>query len=109
MIVPRTFAPGLLSVPVGFVVSRCHVQVGGVGSTFPAGSIERTSNGCWLSARPLIVFGLVHGFQEPPSTRHWNVEPASLEVNVNVDVLLGSPGAPVMFVNGGFVSIETLR
>src|SRR5689334_23959028 len=75
----------------------------------PAGSIERTEAVCWLSVRPVNVCGLVHGFQEPPSMRHSKVDPDSLEVNVIIETLLGSPGAPVMFVNGAVVSIETLR
>ena len=64
----RMLAPGLLSVPVGAFVSRCHVQLSGVGSVLPAGSVARTAKVCELSVRPGTLCGLVHGAKEPPST-----------------------------------------
>ena len=74
-------------------MSRCHDQVDGVGSVFPAVSVERTSAVWRPSVRPVNVFGLVQPLHAPPSIRHSKVEPGSLETNVNVAaVLLGSAG-----------------
>src|SRR5919197_3853055 len=97
------FAPGLFSVPVGSFVSRCHVHVAGEASVFPAGSVARTSKVCALSVRPPTVCGLVHGAKAPPSIRHSNVEPVSVELNVKAGLaaLDGSAGLPVIGVSGG--------
>src|SRR5438270_5423559 len=101
--------PGSLSAPAGGVVSRCHVHVAGLGSVLPAGSVARMSTVCWLSVRPLNVFGLVQALQAPPSIRHSNVEPASVAPKLKVAAaLLGSAGLPVMTVSGGVVSTKTL-
>ena len=63
------------------------VCVAGVPSALPAGSIARTSN-VWLpSVSTPVVNGEVQVANAAPSTRHWNVEPASVAVNVNVGVL----------------------
>src|SRR5690242_15850796 len=105
------FAPGLLSVPVGFVVSRCHVQLSGDASVLPAASVARTSNVCVLSASPERPCGLVHGDQLPPSIRHSNVEPASVELKAKLGVaaLDGSAGLLVIVVSGAVRSTSTLR
>ena len=61
----------------------------------------------WLpSGSGPIVAGLEHGPQAPPSRRHWNVEPASVAVNVNDGaVAFVTPvGPPVMLVSGAVVS-----
>src|ERR1041384_2981329 len=73
--VPRTFRPGSCMVAAGAPVSRCHDQVAGVGSVFPAMSVARTSTVWRPSVRPLNVFGLVDAFHAPPSMRHPDVEP----------------------------------
>src|SRR6266511_413186 len=105
------FAPGLFSEPVGALVSRCHVQVSGVASVFPAASVARTSKVCALSSRPVTLCGLVQGEKDPPSILHSNVEPASEEVNVKTGVasLDGSAGCATMVVFGAFRSTSTLR
>src|SRR5262245_22454090 len=111
MTVWRMFAPGLLSVPAGLVVSRSHVQVAGEASVFPAGSVARTSNVCAPSVRPARLSGLVHGAQLPPSVRHSNVEPPSEEPKVKLGVVAfdGSAGLPVIVVSGAVRSTSTLR
>src|SRR4029079_19577057 len=100
MTVWRMFAPGLLSVPVGFVVSRCHVQLSGDASVLPAASVARTSNVCVLSASPERPCGLVHDDQLPPSIRHSNVEPASVELKAKLGVaaLDGTAGLVLIVV-----------
>jgi hypothetical protein len=104
-------APGLFSVPLGFVVSRCHVHVAGDASVLPAGSVARTSNVCALSVRPARLCGLVQGAQPPPSMRHSNVEPVSDELKVKLGTAAfdGSAGLPVIVVSGAVRSTSTLR
>src|SRR5256885_8046480 len=105
------FAPGLLSVPVGLLVSRCHVHVSGEGSVLPAASVARTSNVCALSVRPLSERGVVHGAQAPPSTRHSKLEPGSDEPNVKEGEVAfdGSAGLLPIVVSGAVRSTSTLR
>src|SRR2546423_10327017 len=105
------FAPGLLSVPVGLFVSRCHVHVSGEGSVFPAASVARTSNVCALSVRPLRERGLVHDAQALPLIRHSKLEPGSEELNVNAGLaaLDGSAGLPTTVVWGAVRSTLTFR
>src|SRR4051812_24784135 len=107
----RTFAPGLFSVPVGALVSRCHVHVSGEASVLPAASVARTSKLWSLSVRPVIVSGLVHGVQPAPSIRHSNVAPLSLELNVKAGLaaLEGSAGLVTSVVFGAVRSTSTLR
>ena len=102
-------APGLFSVPVGSLVSRCHVHVAGVASVLPAGSVARTSKVWLLSAMPVTLCGLVHGANDPPSTLHSKDEPASLESNVNdgIAALDGSEGLVRMVVLGAVRSTLT--
>src|SRR5437660_2196670 len=97
-------------IAVGALESRCHVQLSGDGSAFPAGSIARIST-VWLpSVRPLTTVGLEQALQAPPSASHSNVEPGSVEVNENDTVPpLGSAGFAVIVVSGGVVSTLTLR
>ena len=106
----RTLLPGLFRVAVGAFVSRCHVQLSGVASVLPAASVARTWKVCELSVRPGTVCGLVHGANPPPSMLHSNVEPGSVEVNVNDGVPLdGSAGFVTMLVFGAVRSTSTLR
>ena len=69
----------------------------------PAVSVARTSK-VWLP--PLnageTVCGLMQLIQEPPSMRHSNVEPASVELNVKIGVVLleGSDGLESIAVFG---------
>ena len=58
-----------------------QLRVAGVVSTFPAASVARTSNVWAPTARPESPSGEAQALQAPPSRRHWNVEPASVEVN----------------------------
>src|SRR5438132_14199253 len=104
-------APGLESVPVGALVSRCHVQLAGVGSVLPAASVERTAKVCELSVRPEALCGVVHGAKAPPSMLHSNVEPGSEDVNVKVGVaaLDGSAGFETIVVSGAVRSTLTFR
>src|SRR5947208_11120155 len=105
------FAPGLVSVPAGLLVSRCHVHVSGDGSVFPAASVARTSNVCALSASPLTEWGLAQGAQAPPSIRHSKLEPGSDELKVKLGVAAfdGSAGLPTIVVSGAVRSTSTLR
>ena len=59
-----------------------------------------------------MVNGEVQLANVPESTRHSNVEPVSVEVNVNVGVLslVGPDGPAVMLVSGGVVStVSTVK
>jgi hypothetical protein len=105
------FAPGSLSVPAGFAVSRCHVQVAGEASVLPAGSVARTSNVWELSVSPATPFGLAQGVQLPPSMRHSKVDPLSEELKVKLGVVAfdGSAGSAVIVVSGAVRSTSTLR
>jgi hypothetical protein len=67
-------------------VSTVKLREAGVASTFPAGSVARTSNVCAPSASAAVVWAEVQEAHAPASTRHSNVEPAWLEENVNVGV-----------------------
>src|SRR5438128_2103778 len=78
----------------------------GVESVLPAPSVARTWKLCepWLNGD--VVCGELHGEKALPSTRHSNVEPASLESKLKVGVLsLVVPvGPPVIVVSGDAVS-----
>ena len=72
-----------------------------------ATSVARTSNVCVPSARAgERVSGLEHALQLPPSIRHANVEPGSLELNEKAGVAWpdGLPGLESIVVSGGPVS-----
>ena len=71
----------------GAVVSTVSERLAGVGSATPAASMARTSNVRAPSASAAVVCGDVHAAKAAVPTRHWNVEPVSLELNVNVGVL----------------------
>src|SRR3954468_8261032 len=105
------FEPGLVIVPVGPVVSRCHVHVAGEGSVLPAASVARTAKVCALSVRPPMLFGLVQGANAAPSTLHSNVDPASegVKVKLAAAALDGSACLPTIVVCGAVRSPSTLR
>jgi hypothetical protein len=85
-------------------------RAAGVGSSLPTASRAFTSNVCWPSPRSEL------GLNDPESQlsyefeskRHWNAEPDSPEVNVNVGrrsaVVDPSAGPPVIVVCGAVVS-----
>ena len=97
-------------VAVGGVASTSHVQVAGLASTFPAGSVARTSKACVPSASAASVSGLAHACQPPPSSRHSNVEPVSFELKERSGepTFDGSPGVPSSVVSGGVRSTVTV-
>jgi hypothetical protein len=68
--------------------------------------VARTSNVCEPLARLEYAFGEVHAPHEPASSRHWNVEPLSLDVNVKLAELDVSvpDGPPEIVVSGAVVS-----
>ena len=89
----------------GGVVSTVSARTAGEASTFVAGSVARTSNVCAPSARANVA-GELHAANAAPSTRHSNVEPASVAVNANVGVVVfvGPTGPLVIAVSGAIVS-----
>ena len=103
---------GPLSIVVsGAAVSTVKLREAGVGSTFPAGSVARTSKVWAPSASDAVVSGVEHEPQAPPSTRHSNVEPAWSAENANVGVasLVGPDGPLSIVVCGAAVSTVKLR
>jgi hypothetical protein len=94
--------------PVRIVVSgggvTCQLRNAGVESTLPLASIARTRSWCTPTDTSFSVSGETHKLNDPPSTEHWNVEPASLEENVNVAFGLAvSAFGPVSIVVFGAV------
>ena len=92
----------------GAVVSTVQVELPGLPSVFPAGSVARTSN-VWLPSASGgdRVCGLEHVAHELPSIRHSKVEPPSVEPNEKLGVVSveGSLGCAVIDVFGAVVSI----
>ena len=91
----------------GAVVSTVNVCAAALASVLPAASVARTANECEPSASLASVYGLVQEAQVPvDSTRHWKVEPDSLDVNANVGVasLVVPVGPDVIDVAGAVVS-----
>ena len=100
----------------GAVVSTVNDRDAGVASTLPAASVARTRNVYTPSASEPRMRGDVQGPNEPtaapgPSSRHSNVEPASVEENVNVALLtlIVPVGPPVIVVSGAVVSTVNER
>ncbi len=60
----------------------CQVDVAAL-EVLPTPSSARTLNVCEPTSRLLYDFGLVQVVNEPPSSWHWSVAPASLSVNEN--------------------------
>ena len=80
----------------GGVVSTVNDRLAGDASVLPAASVARTSNVCAPSARAAVVNADQQDANAAASTRHWKVEPASVEVKENVGVLslVGPDGRP---------------
>ena len=92
---------------VGATVSTLKLRSAGVGSVLAAGSVARTAK-VWLpSGSEARVFGDEQAANEPPSTLHSNVEPASFEekLKVGVGLLVGPEGPESIVVSGGVVSV----
>jgi hypothetical protein len=103
---PEGFAGDESMVVLGAVRSTVHVREAGDASVLPAGSVARTSK-VWLpSVSADNVCGLVQDDQPPPSTRHWKLEPDSVELKVNVGVALfdGLDGLESRLVSGAVLS-----
>src|SRR5437764_6333923 len=85
-----------------FRSSTVQVELAGVGSVLPAGSVARTAK-LWLpSASAAVVCGLVEDIYVPPSMRHSKVEPGSLALKLKLGVALeGVAGALSTVVVGG--------
>ncbi len=68
--------------------------------------MARTSNVWAPTARPESPSGEAHPVQPPPSRRHWNVEPDSVDVNdiVAVVSVVEAAGPSVIVVSGAVVS-----
>ena len=92
---------------LGAVVSTVQVKLAGLESVLPAVSVARTWK-VWLPSPSAgeRACGLVQDDHEPASTRHSNVEPASVDVNEKLGVVLldGSLGCAVIDVFGAVVS-----
>ena len=80
--------------------ARCRLA--GVSSTLRFLSIARTLKACMPVPRPEYVFGDEQAVQAPLMCRHWNVEPGSLETNLNVALRLRvEPGGLAVIVVSG--------
>jgi hypothetical protein len=89
---------------------RVHVRVAGVGSTLPTASMARTPNVC-VPKLTSYDLGEVQVPHAPPSSWHWNVEPASDEENekVAVGAFVFVLGADTIVVLGGVESTVHAR
>ncbi len=90
----------------GACVSTLNERVAGEASVLPAASVARTDALCAPSLRAGVVQGLVQLAHAPVSTRHRNVEPASVAVKANVGVasLVAEFGPEPIVVSGAVVS-----
>ena len=88
-------------------MSTVNDRLAGEASVLPAASVARTSNVCAPSDSAPVVNGEEQDANAAASTRHSNVEPASVAVKENVGVLslVGPDGPAVMVVSGGVMSI----
>ena len=75
----------------GSVLSITQVKLAGVGSVLLAASVARTSKVCVPAAKPVKFLGLVQAANAAVSNRHWNVLPASFDVNVKLALVQWSP------------------
>ncbi len=86
---------------VAGVRSTVKVRDAGVASAFPEGSVARAWIVCGPSPRVEVVKGVGHETKLPPSTRHSNDEPGSVDVKVKVGVdWLVRPFGPAICVSG---------
>jgi hypothetical protein len=97
---------GPLSIVVcGAAVSTVKLREAGVASTLPAVSVARMSNVWAPSASAESVRGDVQAVHAPPSTRHSNVEPASVAVKPKLgDAVAVTPLGPDVIVVSGAVA-----
>ncbi|MFL5982826.1 MAG: hypothetical protein ACJ74R_14065, partial [Gaiellaceae bacterium] len=98
-------------VVLGAVRSIVQVWLAGVASVLPAGSVARTSK-LWLpAASAAVVWGLVHGFQPPPSIWQSKLEPGSpaLKAKLGVVSLDGLAGPESSVVCGAVRSIVQVK
>src|SRR5215216_4159806 len=95
----------------GGVASTANERLAAVASAFPAGSIARTWNECGPSPSEAVVLGEEQFANAAPSTRHWNVDPGSFDLNPKLGVLsvVRPSGPPVIVVTGGSVSTVNER
>ena len=77
----------------------------------PAASVALTENEWLPAAKPVYAVGLVQLAKAPPSSEHWNVEPASDDVKLKLALVtfVGLAGAPVSVVLGAAVSTVQVR
>src|SRR5215210_7420913 len=101
---------GPLSMVVfGAAVSTVKPRDAGVGSTFPAGSVARTSNVWAPSVSDAVVSGVEHELHAPASTRHSKLEPAWSAENANVGVAsFVRPAGPLSIVVSG-AAVSTVK
>src|SRR5918992_1006971 len=84
-----------------------HVWLAGVWSTLPAASLARTRKLCTPADRSVSWTGELHELNDSPSTAHSKLEPASLDENTRVALVLSeSEGAEseLIVVSGAVVS-----
>ena len=93
------------SIDVLGCASTVHCQVRVVSSTLPMASVANTWNVCEPRVTPLRLYGELQVLNEPVSTAHLNVTPASLEKWKLASVLSVEAGGPnVIAVVGGVTS-----
>ena len=95
----------------GVPASIVQVRLAGEASVLPAASVALTSNVCDPVDNPEYDFGEVQEPKLPPSKRHSNVDPDSLEEKVkDALVLVVVPDGPSMIVvSGGVVSAAMVQ
>ena len=86
-------------------------KLAGVRSVFPTASVAFTWKLWFPVPNPFKVTGVVQSANAAPSTLHWNVLFFSVDLNLNVALLLavGVFGFPVMLVSGGIASIVQMN
>ena len=86
--------------------STVHVCAAGVPSVFPAASVARTRK-VWVPSPTVSARGAEHGSKPAASSAHSNLDPVSLELKVNVALVLDVPagGAVVIVVSGAVRSM----
>src|SRR3954454_24231625 len=71
-----------VSVVSGATVSMTKVCDAGVASWLPAASVARTSKVCVPSVSAAVVNGVAQLAKAAVSTRHWKLDPVSVEVKL---------------------------
>jgi hypothetical protein len=72
-------------------VPACQITRAGVGSTVPAAFTARAAKACKPAVREGSVNVLAHNRHGEPSRLHWNVEPASEEASVKLEISCEGP------------------